>query len=197
MTGMIDWVTVPPAEVLRELMKQQPPRNDFNPAPQLTTYYFLLNTTRPPLDDKRVRQALSLAIDREEITRVATGAGEIPALQPGAAFDARLPQAAVQAVQSRGRAKIAGRGGLPGRAGLSRNSKFFTTPTSSTRRLPSLFANSGRTTWESPRRCAMKNGDRSRIRAAVEVHRRPPSVGGRLHGPEHLSRHVRHGRRKQ
>jgi oligopeptide transport system substrate-binding protein len=80
MTGMIDWVTVPPAEVLREFMKQTPKRDDFNPAPQLTTYYFLLNNTRPPLDDKRVRQALSLATDREEITRVATGAGEVPAL---------------------------------------------------------------------------------------------------------------------
>jgi oligopeptide transport system substrate-binding protein len=80
MTGMIDWVTVPPAEVLREFIKQEPKRNDFNPAPQLTTYYFLLNNTRPPLDDKRVRQALSLATDREEITRVATGAGEVPAL---------------------------------------------------------------------------------------------------------------------
>ncbi len=77
MTRMVDWDTVPPAEVLRELLKE--PRNDLNPAPQLTTYYFLLNTTRPPLDDKRVRQALSMAIDREEVTRVATGAGEIPA----------------------------------------------------------------------------------------------------------------------
>jgi len=80
MTGMIDWVTVPPYEVLREFMKQEPKRNDFNPVPQLTTYYYLLNNTRPPLNDKRVRQALSLATDREEITRVATGAGEVPAL---------------------------------------------------------------------------------------------------------------------
>jgi oligopeptide transport system substrate-binding protein len=79
MTGMTDWVPVPPAEVLRVLLKSDPPRNDLNPAPQLTTYFYLLNTTRPPLDDKRVRQALSLAIDREEITRVATGAGEVPA----------------------------------------------------------------------------------------------------------------------
>ncbi len=80
LTGMVDWVTVPPAEVLREFLKTKPPRNDLNPAPQLTTYFFLLNTTRPPLNDKRVRQALALALDREEITRVATGAGEIPAL---------------------------------------------------------------------------------------------------------------------
>lgn len=80
MTGMIDWVTVPPAEVIREFMKQHPKRNDYNSAPQLTTYYFMLNMTRPPLDDKRVRQALSLATDRAEITRVATGGGEVPAL---------------------------------------------------------------------------------------------------------------------
>jgi oligopeptide transport system substrate-binding protein len=80
MTGVADWVTVPPPEALRELRKANPPRNDLNIAPQLTTYYFLLNTTRPPLDDMRVRNALALALDREEITRVATGAGEVPAL---------------------------------------------------------------------------------------------------------------------
>ncbi|HEX2476108.1 MAG TPA: peptide ABC transporter substrate-binding protein [Lacipirellulaceae bacterium] len=79
MTGMVDWVPVPPAEVLREVLKRSPPPNDVNPSPQLTTYFYLLNTTRPPLDDKRVRQALSMAVDREEITRVATGAGEHPA----------------------------------------------------------------------------------------------------------------------
>ncbi|HVT27855.1 MAG TPA: peptide ABC transporter substrate-binding protein, partial [Lacipirellulaceae bacterium] len=79
MTGMVDWITVPPAEVLRVLLKSKPPRNDLNPAPQLATYFFMLNTTRWPLNDKRVRQALSMATDRDEITRVATGAGEIPA----------------------------------------------------------------------------------------------------------------------
>jgi oligopeptide transport system substrate-binding protein len=78
-TGMVDWVTVPPAEVLRELLRSKPSRNDLNAAPQLTTYFYLINTKRPPLDDKRVRQALSMAIDRKEITQVATGAGEIPA----------------------------------------------------------------------------------------------------------------------
>lgn len=80
MTGMADWVTVPPAEVLRQLLKSDPPRNDLNTAPQLTTYFYLLNVTKPPLDDRRVRQALSMALDRDEITRVALGAGERPAL---------------------------------------------------------------------------------------------------------------------
>ena len=48
--------------------------------PYLGTYYFLLNTRRPPLDNAKVRRALALTIDREQITRVITRAGEPPAL---------------------------------------------------------------------------------------------------------------------
>jgi oligopeptide transport system substrate-binding protein len=79
LTGSIDWVTQPPPNAIRELLKADPPRNDLNPYPQLTTYHYLLNTNRPPLNDARVRRALSLALDREEICRVATAAGEQPA----------------------------------------------------------------------------------------------------------------------
>jgi oligopeptide transport system substrate-binding protein len=61
-------------------LKRDSPRNDLNPAPMLVSYFYMLNTTRAPLDDRRVRRALSMAIDRAEIVRVATGAGEIPAL---------------------------------------------------------------------------------------------------------------------
>ena len=38
-------------------------------APYMSTYYFMLNTQRPPLDDVRVRQALALAIDRETLAQ--------------------------------------------------------------------------------------------------------------------------------
>jgi len=79
MTGKVDWIqTVPPA-ALRIMLKQDPPRDDLNPAPYISSYYYMLNTTRKPLDDIRVRKALSLALDREEICTKILAAGEIPA----------------------------------------------------------------------------------------------------------------------
>ena len=47
--------------------------------PDLGVYYLLLNTRRPPLDDVRVRQALSLALERSSISRDIRKRGEPPA----------------------------------------------------------------------------------------------------------------------
>lgn len=47
--------------------------------PFLATYYYLFNTTRPPLDDMRVRMALNLAIDRKAIVDKVTRGGQRPA----------------------------------------------------------------------------------------------------------------------
>jgi oligopeptide transport system substrate-binding protein len=47
--------------------------------PVLQTYFYKLNVTRPPLNDKRVRRALAMAINRRAITETVTRAGEIPA----------------------------------------------------------------------------------------------------------------------
>ena len=80
MTGMADWIVTPPPAALRILLQADPPRNDLNPAPFLGVYYYMLNTKRKPLDDVRVRKALSLALNRQEITTVLLGAGEIPSL---------------------------------------------------------------------------------------------------------------------
>lgn len=41
--------------------------------------YFLFNTTKPPFNDMRVRRALSMAIDREFITKEILRAGQTPA----------------------------------------------------------------------------------------------------------------------
>jgi len=49
-------------------------------APYLGSYYYAFNTIRPPFEDNpKLRRALSLAIDRDIITREITNAGEIPA----------------------------------------------------------------------------------------------------------------------
>lgn len=45
----------------------------------LSTYYYLLNTDRKPLDDVRVRKALAYSVNREEITKYVTKGGEEPA----------------------------------------------------------------------------------------------------------------------
>jgi oligopeptide transport system substrate-binding protein len=78
-TGKADWITNPPAIVLRELLKPGRKREFINPKAMLCTYYYMINTKRKPLDDVRVRRALALAINRSEITSTALAAGEVPA----------------------------------------------------------------------------------------------------------------------
>ncbi|HEY6132268.1 MAG TPA: peptide ABC transporter substrate-binding protein [Halioglobus sp.] len=56
-------------------------------APYLGTYFYLLNTARPPLDDVRVRRALSLAVDRERLINSVMHGSTVPAYSitpPGA-----------------------------------------------------------------------------------------------------------------
>ena len=47
--------------------------------PFFSTYYYLFNTAAAPLHQVQVRQALSLAIDRQQLTDKITMAGELPA----------------------------------------------------------------------------------------------------------------------
>jgi len=79
MTGKADWIQTVPSAALRIMLAEDPPRNDVNPAPFIGCYYYMLNTTRKPLNDIRVRRALSLAMDREEICTKIMSAGEVPA----------------------------------------------------------------------------------------------------------------------
>lgn len=52
---------------------------EFHLEGQLGTYYISYNTQRPPLDNPKVRKALTLAIDREFICREIGKAGQVPA----------------------------------------------------------------------------------------------------------------------
>ena len=95
LTGECQWIDVPPATVIQELM----PREDFNPIPYLGTYFYRVSVSKPPLDDKRVRRALSLTIPRADICENVTKAGQVPAyalVPPGMAgyTNAEMPRGA-------------------------------------------------------------------------------------------------------
>ncbi|GAB5413591.1 MAG: ABC transporter substrate-binding protein [Congregibacter sp.] len=48
-------------------------------APYLGTYFYLVNIRRPPVDDARVRRALSMALDRETLSRTVMQQSVVPA----------------------------------------------------------------------------------------------------------------------
>ena len=55
------------------------PESPYMQDPYLGTYYYLVNTDRPPVDDVRVRQALSMSLDREQLARTVMQEVVIPA----------------------------------------------------------------------------------------------------------------------
>ncbi len=76
--GEIDLNMRFPAGQMDELLETLPEESVLShPASWIT--YLVLNQTRPPFDDARVRRALSLAIDREAIVNQVLGEGELAA----------------------------------------------------------------------------------------------------------------------
>jgi len=59
----------------------------FHEDPLLGTYFYRINVTKPPFNDKRVRRALALTVDRETLIKNVLRAGQKPAIgftPPGA-----------------------------------------------------------------------------------------------------------------
>ena len=67
MTGELDINGVPP-EVMDKVRKDLP--NEMHTAPQLCTFYLEPNFKSAPFDDARVRQALSMSIERKTLTDI-------------------------------------------------------------------------------------------------------------------------------
>jgi oligopeptide transport system substrate-binding protein len=67
-----------PAESFQQMLRERP--DEVRVSPYNAVYYYGLNMTRPPFkDNPKLRQALSMAIDRETITEKVIGRGEMPA----------------------------------------------------------------------------------------------------------------------
>ncbi len=95
--------------------------------PYLGSYYFMLNMTKPPLDDARVRRALAMSVDRESIVKNVMRGGQraagsfVPASMPG-----WHPAAAVPYDPAAAR-KLLADAGHPGGAGLPPIDVLFNT----------------------------------------------------------------------
>jgi ABC-type oligopeptide transport system substrate-binding subunit len=59
-------------------LRQNMPK-ELHLVPFALTSYYVFNTTRPPFNDQRVRQALAMAVNREVLVEKVTRGGELPA----------------------------------------------------------------------------------------------------------------------
>ncbi|WP_442961904.1 ABC transporter substrate-binding protein [Pseudocitrobacter sp. MW920760] len=75
--GEIDITSTVPINQFALLKKTMPEQLDVSP--HLATYYYELNTTRPPFNDARVRRALNMALDKDIIAGKVLGQGQRPA----------------------------------------------------------------------------------------------------------------------
>jgi oligopeptide transport system substrate-binding protein len=75
-SGQIDYTYSIPSGIYAQVSKQF--GKELQTGVQLATYFYSLNNSDPAFHDPRVRQALSMVIDRDLLTSKLTQAGEVP-----------------------------------------------------------------------------------------------------------------------
>jgi ABC-type oligopeptide transport system substrate-binding subunit len=75
--GELDIADDLPNDQIDWLRKNMP--RDLHIAPYAGVYYYAFNMVKPPFNDQRVRQALTMAVNREVLVEKITLAGELPA----------------------------------------------------------------------------------------------------------------------
>ncbi len=83
-------------------------------APFLASYFYRFNCSKPPFDDKRVRQAFSLALDRSVIAGQVLRAGQVPATWLTPAVAGYEPPAGLATDRAKARRLLAEAGYGPG-----------------------------------------------------------------------------------
>ena len=74
-SGELDFINQVPPDEVKALLKDKTLKVD----PQIGTYFVCFNNQKAPFDNPKVREAFSLAIDRNFIVSEVTGTGEVPA----------------------------------------------------------------------------------------------------------------------
>lgn len=83
--GKYDWMENPPPPSRYPGVKAKYEGTQFRPEPTISTYYFWMNTRRPPFNDVKVRQAVNYAINQASLERIYAGTikGTQQILPPG------------------------------------------------------------------------------------------------------------------
>jgi peptide/nickel transport system substrate-binding protein len=71
--GTYDWMQNPPPADRYAAVKDEYDGTQFRVEPQINTYYFWMNTRKPPFDDVKVRQAINYAVQPEVLERIYAG----------------------------------------------------------------------------------------------------------------------------
>jgi peptide/nickel transport system substrate-binding protein len=77
--GTYQWMQNPPPASRYAEVKEKLEGTPFRIEPTISTYYFWMNTQKPPFDDVKVRQAVNYAVDAKALERIY--AGQIVATQ--------------------------------------------------------------------------------------------------------------------
>ena len=71
--GTYDWMQNPPPASRYASVKEKFEGTQFKVVPTISTYYFWMNTTKPPFDDPKVRQAVNYAVSSAALERIYAG----------------------------------------------------------------------------------------------------------------------------
>lgn len=96
-------------------------------SPFLASYFYRFNCTKPPFDDKRVRKAFSLALDRSVIAGQVLKAGQVPATWLTPAVAGYEPPAGLATDRAAARRLLAEAGWGPGGKPLPRIEVLYNT----------------------------------------------------------------------
>jgi peptide/nickel transport system substrate-binding protein len=83
--GTYQWMQNPPPSSRYAEVKEKYEGTQFRVEPTISTYFFWMNTTQPPFDDLKVRQAVNYAVDDRALERIYAGqlSGTQQILPPG------------------------------------------------------------------------------------------------------------------
>lgn len=71
--GKYDWMQNPVPAARYTEVKEKYEGTQFRNEPTISTYYFWMNTTKPPFNDPKVRQAVNYAVDPAALERIYSG----------------------------------------------------------------------------------------------------------------------------